>query len=97
MTKVNRLFTAILAIIMAVTMVMPTYATSRDSEVYSAKTAYVTNVDKYGSNVRNESLNGKLYTLADTPLLISQESNKLTISGTVNDIPLCLQSVHSNR
>lgn len=60
----KRAISIIVATIMVLTLCTPAFA--NNAEVTSAKTAYVSNINDYGTNLNTDKEDGNRYVVADT-------------------------------
>lgn len=78
----KRAISIIVATIMVLTLCTPAFA--NNAEVTSAKTAYVSNINDYGTNLNTDKEDGNRYVVADTQLMIEKStSNALTVTFEV--------------
>lgn len=79
----KRAISIIVATIMVLTLCTPAFA--NNAEVTSAKTAYVSNINDYGTNLNTDKEDGNRYVVADTQLRIEKStSNALTVTFEVD-------------
>ncbi len=79
----KRAISIIVAAIMVLTLCTPVFAIN--VEVASAKTAHVSNINDYGTNLNTDKEDGNRYVVADTQLMIEKStSNALTVTFEVD-------------